>query len=187
MYGSRSSNSKHHHTITMSSSGGTKRLLRTIRLSSMIIYVIDLGVCLNWAVRFSIYERVIIAAMCCFNIVVHFTIMLGRPVSIYNALDRPDNEFLFTYRARFLMDVQLALFLYCMDLGGIMMAVITLGQILGIRFITIQHPPLLLELFRTGLVLEENTTYSSGGRGGSGSFDEETYDQTYEATLESTR
>ena len=83
------------------------------------------------------------------------------------------------------MDLYVSLFLYAMDILGILMATVTLGMIFGIRFAGVRHPEAFRVLFRQSADYDdEGTVYTDAGDTFDGTYDG-TYDGT--ATLESGR
>jgi hypothetical protein len=64
----------------------------------------------------------------------------------------PNSSILFTFRGRYCMDLFVSLFLYAMEVWGILMATITLGMMFGIRFVGVRHP----EAFRKTLCVTES-------------------------------
>ncbi len=76
------------------------------------------------------------------------------------------------------MDLFVSLFLYAMEIWGILMATVTLGIIFGIRFAGVRHPDAFRILFRqTADFDDEGTVYTDAG---------DTYDGTYDGTYDNT-
>jgi hypothetical protein len=74
------------------------------------------------------------------------------------------------------MDLFVTLFLYAMEIWGILMATSTLGLIFGIRFAGVRHPEAFRILFRqTADYDDEGTVYTDAGDIYDGTFDG-TYD-----------
>jgi hypothetical protein len=74
------------------------------------------------------------------------------------------------------MDLFVTLFLYAMEIWGILMATSTLGLIFGIRFAGVRHPEAFRILFRqTADYDDEGTVYTDAG---------DTYDGTFDGTYD---
>lgn len=67
-------------------------------------------------------------------------------------------EVLFTFRGRYIIDSLVALYLFAMRPWGIIMGVLTLGLIIGIRFLGVKQPDAFNEIFRQSDV--ETDTYT---------------------------
>ena len=107
------------------------------------------------------------------------------PKLLINLIDTPRLAFLFTFRGRYIFDLYVSLFLYAMDILGVLMATVTLGMIFGIRFAGVRHPEAFRVLFRQSADFDDDgTVYTDAGDTFDGTYDG-TYDGT--ATLESGR
>lgn len=57
-------------------------------------------------------------------------------------------QLLFTFRGRYMVDLLIALMLFAMGPGGIIMGILTLFLIFGIRFVGVKQPDAFNEIFR---------------------------------------
>lgn len=106
-------------------------------------------------------------------------VAMNGPKFLLQFLDNSRFAFLFTFRGRWFMDLYVSLFLYAMEIWGILMATATLGLMFGIRFAGVRHPEAFRILFRENSDFDdEGTIYTDAG---------DTYDGTYDGTLESGR
>ena len=103
-------------------------------------------------------------------------VALNGPKFVLDLIDTPRFAGLFTFRGRYIADLYVSLFLYAMDILGILMATVTLGMIFGIRFAGVRHPEAFRVLFRQSADFDdEGTVYTDAG---------DTYDGTYDGTYE---
>jgi len=107
-------------------------------------------------------------------------VAMNGPRSVLSIIDNPRFAFLFTFRGRYIMDLLVSLFLYAMDVLGILMATVTLSMIFGIRFAGVKHPEAFRILFRQtadSTYEDDGTVYTDAGD----TYDDGgTYDGTYD-------
>jgi len=162
---------------------GTKSLVRSFRASSVGVYLLNLIVIMNWTLYNPIYLNALIGSMTTIVTLVMLLVAMNGPKFLLQFIDNSRFQFLFTFRGRYCMDLFVSLFLYAMEIWGILMATCTLGMIFGIRFAGVRHPEAFRILFRqTNDYDDEGTVYTDAGDTYDG-----TYDGTYEGTLESGR
>jgi len=164
---------------------GTKSMVRSFRTGSVIVYLLNLAVIINWTIGYPIYLDVLIGCLTSGATILMLLVAMNGPRFMLNLIDTPRFAFLFSFRGRYIMDLFVSLFLYAMDLLGILMATVTLGMIFGIRFVGVKHPEAFRALFRQSADYEDDATvYTDAGD----TYDDGgTYDGTYDATLESGR
>lgn len=91
-------------------------------------------------------------------------ISTAQPKFLVDLLDKPRFASLFTFRGRYLADLYVALYLYAMGIFGSIMGTITIGFILGIRFVGVRNPEAFNALFRPSAdaVDDDRTVYTDG-------------------------
>ena len=130
-----------------------------------------------------IYLNTLIGVLTSITTLIMLLVAMNGPRIVLKLIDTPRFTFLFTFRGRYLLDLYVSLYLYAMDILGILMATVTLGMIFGIRFAGVRHPEAFPILFRqtASEYDDEGTVYTDAGDTYDG-----TYDRTYDgATLES--
>lgn len=161
---------------------GTKQLVRSFRTSSVIIYLLNLAVIVHWTIGYPIYLDVLIGVLTSGATILMLLVAMNGPRSVLNVIDTPRFSFLFTFRGRYIVDLLVSLFLYAMDVPGILMATVTLGMIFGIRFAGVKHPEAFRTLFRQTAdptFEDDGTVYTDAGD----TYDDGgTYDGTYDET-----
>lgn len=159
---------------------GTKQLVRSFRTSSVIVYLLNLAVIIHWTIGYPIYLDVLIGILTSIATLLMLLVAMNGPRSVLNVIDTPRFSFLFTFRGRYIMDLLVSLFLYAMDVLGILMATVTLGMIFGIRFAGVKHPEAFRTLFRQTAdptFEDDGTVYTDAGD----TYDDAgTYDGTYD-------
>lgn len=106
-------------------------------------------------------------------------ITVEAPQAIVSQLENSRvGEFFFTFRGRYLCDILIALFMFAMRWGGIIMGVVLLILVFGVRFVGVRHPEAFGELFRqpAGAPIADDYTLDTYGEG-----------DTVESTLDSSR
>mmetsp|Transcript_1123 Transcript_1123/g.1746 ORF Transcript_1123/g.1746 Transcript_1123/m.1746 type:complete len:166 (-) Transcript_1123:232-729(-) len=155
---------------------GTKSLVRSFRASSVVVYLLNLAVIINWTLYNPIYLNALIGSMTSIVTFAMLLVAMNGPKFLLQFIDNSRFGFLFTFRGRYCMDLFVSLFLYAMEIWGILMATGTLGLIFGIRFAGVRHPEAFRILFRqTADFDDEGTVYTDAG---------DTYDGTYDGTYE---
>ena len=148
-----------------------------------LLHQLNLLVIVNWAMYNPIYLNCLIMTITSSVTLVMLLIAMNGPKILLQFFDNSRFGFLFTFRGRYCMDLFVSLFLYAMEVWGILMANVTLGMVFGIRFAGVRHPEAFRILFRqTADYDDDGTVYTDAGDTYDG-----TYDGTYEGTLESGR
>jgi len=88
----------------------------------------------------------------------------NQPKFLIDLLDKPRSAILFTFRGRYLADLYVALYLYGMGIFGSIMGTITIGLVLGIRFVGVRNPEAFNAIFRptADTVDDDRTAYTDG-------------------------
>ena len=90
-------------------------------------------------------------------------IATSQPQFLVTLLDKPRFASLFTFRGRYLADLYVSLYLYGMGIFGSIMGTITIGLVLGIRFVGVRNPEAFNALFRpTAEMDDDQTAYTDG-------------------------
>jgi hypothetical protein len=92
-------------------------------------------------------------------------IATSQPKFLVDLLDKPRFASLFTFRGRYLADLYVALYLFGMGILGSVMGTITIGLVLGIRFVGVRNPDAFNALFRPSadvVVDDDRTAYTDG-------------------------
>lgn len=139
------------------------RLTRSFRSLSAVLYLVNLIVCICFAIFNPRYLEVLVGILTSLATLAMLFVTMESPPFVMRYLDTRRFAFLFTFRGRYIMDLFVALFLYAMGLMGTIMATLTLVLIFGIRFVGVREPEAFGELFRQPVDADDGETYYTDG------------------------